>query len=234
MRAYALRALIGSIALSSLTGIYILIVGGDGDFNGKVLVTALSLSGLSLLVMACGAGLEQGKLGPLPYVGSAAAVTAFLLLMIVIWGIGNQRVWSQNALGISIIGAAIALACLLSIPDLAPRFRWVRAIGFFSDAALVSMLNLFIWDLLDTEGNIPARMTGVFAILLGGTTIAVPVLHRMSSAGDNSQHAATLDSTGIAKHCVACGQPLKGSPGNQFTCSACGTRFRVEFLEKSG
>ena len=129
MRTLALRALIGSIALSALTGIYVLIVGGEGDLEGKILATALSISALSILVMACGAGLERRKLGLLPHAGTVAGVAAFILFMIVFWEFGSHRVLVQIALSLALASAAAALACLLSIADLNSRFRWVRALG---------------------------------------------------------------------------------------------------------
>lgn len=220
MRRLALRTLIGSIALSALTGIYLLLVGSGGDFEGKVLVTALSVSGVSILAMACGAALERGRLGWLPHAGTVTAVAAFVLLMVVIWDVDGHRTLVQWALTLILAAAAAALACLLSLADLAPRFRWVGALGYFSDAALATMLDLFVWDLLDTHDELFSRLTGVFSILLAAVTVAVPILHRMSSLGG---------ATGSVRHCVACGREVTGAPGGEVVCSGCGARFRVEF-----
>jgi hypothetical protein len=230
MRTLALRALIGSITLSALTGIYVLIVGGDGDLEGKILATALSISALSILVMACGVGLERRKLGLVPHAGTVAGVVAFILFMIVFWEFGSHRVWVQCALSLALASAAAALACLLSIADLDSRFRWVRALGFFCDAALATMLILFIWDLLDTENDIYARMTGVLAILVGAVTIAVPILQRMSNPEERSVDRVDAGDSGMVHHCVACGQAVSGAPETAHTCLECGVRFRVEFL----
>jgi hypothetical protein len=129
------------------------------------------------------------------------------------------------------VSAAAALACLLSLAELAPRFRWVRALGFSSEAALATMLLLFIWDLLDTESDIFGRMTGVLAILLGAVTIAVPILQRMSSPEKRSLERGTdAGETGTVRHCVVCGQGLNGDSDAEITCLVCGALFRVEFL----
>jgi len=224
--------LIGSIALSALMGIYVLVVGGDGELEGKVLVTALSISGLSILVMACGAALERGKLGWLPHAGTATAAAGFVFLMILIWDLGSHRVWAQCALSLITASAAAAVASLLSLAALAPRFRWVRMLGFLSDAALATTLILFIWDILDPQNEALARMTGVLAILLGAATVAVPILHRMSSPDEPSLSHAKPDGTAAVRHCVACGQELTGSPNTEITCSRCGARFRIEFPQK--
>ena len=232
MRTLALRALIGSIALSALTGIYVLVFGNDGDLEEKVLVTALSISVLSILVMACGVGLERRKLSLLPHAGTASAAGGFVLLMIVIWDLGSHRAWAQGALSLVLASAAAALACLLSLAALAPRFRWVRALGFFSDAALATMMILFVWEGLDTESEIFTRMTGVLAILLGAVTVAVPILHRMSSPDEHSLDLANAARTGTVRHCVVCGKGVNGTPNAELTCSGCGARFRAEFPEE--
>jgi len=232
MRTLALRVLIGSIALSALTGIYVLIVGGDGDLEGKVLATSLSISALSILAMACGAGLEGRKLGLLPHAGIAAAVAGFVLLMIVIWDLGSHRVWVQLCVSMALGSTAAALACLLSLVALAPRFRWVRALGFVADAALTTMLNLFVWELLDTPNDVLARLTGVFAILLGAVIIAMPILQRMGKPEERRLAGANAGTAESVRHCVVCGERLKGAQQAEFTCSGCGARFRVEFPEK--
>jgi hypothetical protein len=232
MRKLALRVLIGSIALSALTGIYVLVFGGDGEIEGKVFVTSLSISGLSILVMACGVALERGKLGFVPHGGTVTAVAGFIVLMILIWELGEHRVWAQSALTLITASAAAALASLLSLADLAPRFRWVRVLGFLSDAALATTLILFIWEILDPENDALGRMTGVFAILLGAATVAVPILYRMSGPDEPLADRAKVGRPGTVNHCVVCGQGLAGSPDTEITCSRCGARFRIEFSEK--
>jgi hypothetical protein len=229
MRKLALRALIGSIALSALTGIYVLVVGGDGQLEGRILVTALSISGVSILVMACGAALEQGKLGPLPLGGTAAAVIGFILLMVLIWDLGDHRVWAQGAMTSIVLSAGAALACLLSLAALAPRFRWVRALGFLSDVALAITLILLIWDLLDPESDVLGRVIGVQAILLGAATVAVPILHRMSRPDELPPGAASPGATGSVRYCAVCGHGLTAASDEAITCPRCGARFRVEF-----
>lgn len=231
MHKLALRTLIGSIALSALTGIYVLLVGGDGDLEGKVLITALSTSVLSILVMACGVALERRKLGWLPHAGMASAVAGYLLILIVIWEVGSHRVWVQCAMSLVLAGAAAALASLLSGAALARRFRWVRALGFLSDAALTIMLNLFVWDVLDPENDRFTRLTGVLAILLGAVTVAVPILHRMSSSDEASRGRPIAGGAESVRHCVVCATPVNGSPNSELRCSGCGVRFRVEFPE---
>ncbi len=229
MRTLALRVLIGSIALSALTGIYVILAGSDGDLEGKILITALSISVVSILVMACGAALERRKLGLLPHAGTVSAIGAFSLIMIVIWEFGSDRAWVQWGLTLALTSAAAALACLLSLAVLASRFRWVRVLGLFSDAALAAMLIQFVWELLDTEGEILARMTGVLAILLGSVTVAVPILQRMSRPEESSRERTGAHGRESVRHCVVCGQALNEAPATEINCPECGARFRIEF-----
>ena len=228
MRTLALRALIASISLSALTGIYVLVAGGDSDLEGKVLATALSISALSILVMACGVGLERRKLGLLPHAGTAAGLAGFFLFMIVLWEIGSHRIWAQCALSLVLASAATALACLLSLADLDSRSRWVRGLGFFCDTALATMLTLFIWDLLDPKNEILARLTGVLAILLGAVSIAVPILQRMSRREERLMERTSA--AGTVRHCVVCGHGLNDAHHVDILCPECGAHFNVEFL----
>ncbi len=225
MRRIALQALIASIAASALVGMYVLLLGGGGDLEGKILVTALATSVLSILVMACGAALERGHLGFVPHGGTAASLGAYILMMIVIWKLSGRHGIAEGALGLAVVGAAAALACLLSLAALAPRFRWVRVSGYASAAAVALMLNLFIWHVLEPEEGLPVRLTGVLAILLAAVTITVPILHRLS---ERPVPAPAVP----VRHCVACGERLAGMAGTEIECPACGARFLVQGLTK--
>ncbi len=224
MKTLALRTLIGSIALSALVGIYILLVGNMGDLEVRVLLTSLSISALSILAMACGVAYERGRLAPLPLVGAATSGLSFVLFMIGIWGESEAETLWKSAVTTLLIGAASAHTCLLSLAALAPRFRWSRGLGAFCAFALAALLSLMIWAELDNQGLF--RTVGVLAIGLGAVTIAVPVLHRMS-AGDSPPAAAVVE--GPARFCVGCGHAITGD-ADPMSCGRCGTRFRVELL----
>ena len=85
MRQTALRVLIGSVVVSALLGIWALLVGDFGEFEGKVLLTSLCISGASLLAMACAAAWDKGPLPLLPRAGMGLSVAGFAYLIVLIW-----------------------------------------------------------------------------------------------------------------------------------------------------
>jgi hypothetical protein len=227
MRKLALQALIASIAASALLGIYVLLFGTGGEWEGKILSTALSTCVLSILVMACGAALERGRLGALPHAGMAASLAGYVLLVAVFWELVESSRWPRAGLSFGILGAAAALACLISLASLPARWTWVRWLGHVSAAAVSVLLLLFIWEVLGTDDEWASRWLGVLAIVLGAVTITVPILHRMSGHEASPGPVAGLS----VRHCVACGAGLDGAPGDDLECPGCGVRFRVEPAE---
>jgi hypothetical protein len=227
MRTVALRVLIGSVVISALVGIYILTIGHFGDLEVRVLVTALSISGLSILAMACGAAFERGRVRPLPHLGVAVSVTSFLLFMIGIWSESDWQPLWKTALSLAFVGVAAAHACLLSLATLSPRFHWTQWLGLTSAFLLVAMLIFFVWAEVDSEGL--WRVVGVLAILVGAVTIGVPVLHRMS-APSAAPAAATQESS--SRYCVACGSSV-ASGTDVLRCHQCGAHFRVKWSTDS-
>ncbi len=224
MRICALRTLIGSIVASALVGIYVLLIGSFGDLEERVLVTALSVSGLSILAMACGAAFERSRLGLLPHMGALVSVASFALFMIGIWSDSNWKPLWNTALSLALFACAGALACLLSLATLARRFRWTQFLGVISAFLLVAMLIFLIW--VEVENEAVWRIVGVLAILVGTVTIGVPVLHRMSLPSEGSDSFSQESSI---RFCVACGSRQAGG-SDVVTCRQCGARFRVDLL----
>lgn len=224
MSTLALRTLIGSITASALVGIYILLVGDFGDLEERVLVTALSVSALSILAMACGAAFERSRLGLLPPLGALVSVVSFTLFMINIWSNSNWRPLWNMALSLALLACAAALTCLLSLATLARRFRWTRLLGLISAFLLAAMLVFLVWA--DVDSEMVWRIVGVLAILVGAVTIGVPVLHRMSVSPARSD---SLRQESSIRFCVACGSALAGD-SEVVTCRQCGVHFRVDGL----
>jgi hypothetical protein len=216
----ALRVLIGSIAVSAVLGVWAILVGDFGEFEAKVLLTSLTVSGASILAMACGAAWERRSLVRAAAAGIGTAVVTGALILVGIWGeVGDDEFWRTTAM-FSIVACACAHASLLSLAVLESRFRWVQWAAFGLDAALAGSLILFVWDAWTDESA--ERFIGVVSILLASATIAAPVLHRMSR----------LPAAGVladALFCPSCGNGLQDST----QCLACGARFRVEFVPRS-
>lgn len=223
MRKLALRGLVASIALSALVGIYVLVFGSGGEVERKVLGTALTTSGLSILIMACGAGLERGKLFLVPHLGIVTSILGWALLQLILWELADGPRWAEETLGLITWGVAAALACLLALATLAPRFAWVRWLGYAADLAVAVMVSLIIWHVLADDSEAVGRTLGVLSILLAAATVAVPILHRMSQRD-------TPGEPGAIRHCVSCGGRVEGAAGEEIRCPECGARFQARLL----
>jgi hypothetical protein len=224
MRTLALRSLIGSIAASALVGIYVLLLGSFGEREERVLLTAMSVSGLSILAMACGSAFERSRLGKLPQAGALASVASFVLFMVGIWSDSGWRSLWYLAISLALLACATAFASLLSLATLARKFRWTQRLGMISAFLLAAVLILVLWAELDSEGA--WRLVGVLAIVVGAVAIGVPVLHHMSEPAPGR---ASARQESRIRFCVACGHGL-ASGSDIATCNRCGARFRVDLF----
>ena len=219
MKRIALRTLIGSVAISALLGVVAILGGsGFGDLQAKVLLTALTVSGASILVMACGAAWERGILRPVPKFGAIAAVATGALLTIGLWGeVRGDEYWKLVGT-VSIAAGALAHASLVALAELAARFRWSRLVAYALAAILSFTLIVLVWaEGSDSEGVF--RFVAVVSILLASATIAIPVFHRMSRMDG-------ADAGTEARFCPQCGVALSLPT----ECGGCHARFRVEWL----
>ncbi len=225
MKKWALRVFIGSISLSAMAGIYVILAGDMGATGEKVLATALSVSLLSILAMSCGAALEKGRLGVVPYGGSGMALLSFVVLMVDIWGWwegGNLARWWAS---LALVSVAASLSSLYALAELRGRLQAVRWLGFASAVAVAGLFITMLWDI--ARGEAMERALGVCAILLATATVAIPVLHWVSRS---VAAPAPAPSDVMVRYCVACGKPLTvPAEGAQASCTACGAGFSVRF-----
>ena len=223
MRRHALRLLLVAVAISAALGVYALLAGDLGWFEVRVLLTALTVSGFSILAMACGAAWERGVLQPVPSVGVGLGILAGVMLLLGIWTELESEGFWKAASTVSVVAAAAAHASLLTLARLAPSHRWMFAvayivIGVFSLLMILAIVGEAFDDL--------ARAIGVSAVLLSAVTIAVPIVHRMDR--DPSATSSPAGSGRTAEHCPGCGAALGAIHD---ACSGCGARFDVRFFD---
>lgn len=218
MKRLALRILIASVAVAAVLGVYALVVGKFGEVEVRILLTSLTVSGTSILGMACGVAWERRRLPVLPQAGVVLALLACALTLAGIWGEFDEKEFWKSTATAAILAAACAHASLMSLAGLAPRFRWSLASAYF--LALILALSVIVLMWMESEDELAWRGVGVLSVLLSAATIAVPVFHRMSRLEGGE------DRPGAARFCPACGRALEAAPDR---CAHCGARFRVEF-----
>lgn len=223
MKRIAIRALIGSIAISAALGIYALLAGDFGELEVKVLLTSLTVSGASILAMACSTALGRAEWGPTPRIGIALALLGAILALIGMWfEIGEDGFWKLTGM-LTWFAIATAHTCLLSISRLAPRFLWALAASIGTAYLLATLSTVMMWGELDNDGW--WRALGVLGILYAAFSLLVPIFHRIS--------CLEIDvPTAEVSHCPACGAPLAApvAVGRDARCTTCGAKFRVEEL----
>lgn len=178
-----LYLLIASVSLSAMIGIVVILIGNFGEFETKVLLTALTITVTSILGLACGAYLETGRARLLPLAGIVLALVSAIMWMVIIWyGTIHNDWYVKSLMSATLISAACSHISLLSLARLKKKFMWSRYAVHASVWALTAFFLYFIW----TNGEIPeqiiARVEGVLGIIVASLTVITPVFHRLSSA----------------------------------------------------
>ncbi len=196
-----LHTLIGSIAVSALLGIWAILSGDFGEFQGKVLGTTLTVVGTSILGLACGAFLESSSArGPnlkrVPVIGIILALISAITVLLIIWGsdslVQDKVIW--KTFGISgVFASSLAQLSLLSLATLSKRFQWVLSAVYVAALSLAAILSVLILLDTQTESNIVMRTIGVLAVVDASLTVMIPVFHRLSRGDLAGSNVAEID-----------------------------------------
>lgn len=228
VRRIGLRIFFASVALNAALAIVALLAGSFGELEGKILFSSLCVTGALVLVLACEAARERGKLGLLPLAGSGGSLAGFALLMVGIWTESGDDTLTRITGTLLAAAVAAALSSVLSLADLAPRFRWAFRAAVALALLLAAMISAATWA--DWEGDWFGRWIGVVAVALAAFVIVVPVLGRLS----RREQGGPAEAAGRVSFCPACGAALSAGAGTETRCEACGTTFAVTFRPGRG
>ncbi len=236
-----LLAVVGcSIAVNAALGIYALVVPHFGSLQGRVLATSACVTGAGVLVLACLPARERGRLSVWPALGIVAAPAGFALIVIGLWAEIDRAAYGK-ALGTVLIVAAVStVACVLSLAELARRYRRMFPVAVTLAVVLGTATVAGIW--VGFPGGWYPRAVGVVAVLFAAAVVSVPILHRASRGEPRTAAATTTDTEGAAapdapalRFCPACGNqvvPAAGGAGGGAACGRCGARCEVRFLRE--
>jgi hypothetical protein len=219
------RVLLVSIALNAALAVYALLAGSFGATEGRILRTSLCVSGAVLLGLACQAARERGRLGPVPALGALAAAAGFGLVVVGIWAEPRGDGLWKAAGSVLVPAVAAAIVSLLSLPALAPRFRWTFTAAAVLAGVLAAMLVSTIWG--EFESGWFSRWFGVVAVLLAAFAVAIPVLHRAGRREPRPEPQAGPEAR--VSFCPSCGRPVSARAETETACPACGAAFSVRF-----
>lgn len=226
----ALWFLIGSIVISAILGIIIVLAGTFSDLQIRIILTTLTISAASICALASGALWEKRRERFLSSLGAILAALAAILVITGIWTETESKEFWKFVISLSLVAVATAHACLLALARLAPRFAWTRVAA---TVAVYSLAGLFIYIIYFTPGgDTGVRIIGATSIIVAALTILTPIFHRLSR-GDLSAPGPTSAQAGPALFatvtCPQCGSALSNSL-SPIKCATCGCRFVVSIL----
>jgi hypothetical protein len=224
----ALWFLIVSVAISAVLGIIAILTGNFGDFELRILLTTLTISGASIGALACGAASEVGRHKALATAGIVLAILAALLLIAGIWFEPKGDAFWKSTISITVLAAATAHASLLSLAKLAQRFAWSRGLALTAIYLLATSIILTVC--FEPKTDFALRLIGTTAIIVAAITLITPVFHRLSrddfqiadAASERPKLWATIG-------CPECGATQPNSL-SETICDRCGCRFHVKIL----
>lgn len=212
-----------SIAVNAALGIYALVVPHFGTLQGKVLATSACITGAGALTLGCLPAWERHRLALLPWLGLVTAPLGFALLVIGMWAEIDSEAFGKAAGTVLVVAVVCVTACVLSLADLAPRYRRVLPIAGALAALLGGMIVGGIWA--DDPGAWYPRSIGVVAVLFAAASVSVPILYRAS----RGEPGAVPTEQPEVRFCPACGHPVASGTGGEAACGSCGNRFQVRY-----
>lgn len=186
-----LYTLIGSVAISALIGIVVLLVGSFDEISVRVLMTTLTVTVTSILGLANGAYYESGRGRRLAAVGIVVSILAALMTLFIVWDVlDDYENYIKASLTAMLFAVSTSHLSLLSLARLDRRFEWSNMAARIVIGLLVGLLLYLIWLTPPGDSEILARIMGVLAILISALTVMTPVFHKLSAGEDE---AAEID-----------------------------------------
>ncbi len=188
LKKFFLYLLIGSVALSAVIGIGVILFGNFGEFETKVLLTTMTVTITSILGLACGAYLETGRGKILPLAGITLAVIACVLWVFLVWnGTVHEAFFAKTLLSLTLLAASCSHLSLISLARLDKRFRWSNYVLQVAVWLLTAILLVLIWQNFKGNSDLISRIIGVLSIVIAALTITTPVFHRLSNHAPNAE-----------------------------------------------
>ena len=226
----ALRVLIASVGISALLGVWAMLA-SFGEFQLKVLFTAMTVAGASIIALACGAALELGRARLFAPIGIWASVIGGALALIAIWFEVVDEGLAKVIFTSMILAVFGGHASALSAANVLPRQHWIRVLTVGCTALVAILILWFMWVTSAFEAwvGFPGRLVGTLIVLASAGTIMVPVLARMG----RDEFEISADAFGSADGDDIDPGPLGVRPKSLPHCPHCGeqlpARLKQEF-----
>ena len=227
-----LLSFIASIAFCGLVGIYCLILGTFDELAGRVLITTAAVGAASILALASAIPWERRRWNPIGMCGLVVVGLSLLLVLGAIWWppLYLDTEWFYKLMFISCVAAVAAPHVgLLSLARLRRQYEWIRIAGVIVIVLLAGQITLSIAIEIAIESWY--RSMGVLGILDVCGTIAVPVLHLISTIRAREDIQTVDAGATISMTCPRCGKSQKFSVGRS-RCNHCDLKLSIEIEEE--
>jgi len=225
MKRAFLQAIIATLVVTALVGIYIFLFGTFGKTEAKILGTTATICYFCTTSLACSAAFEKKRHPILSLPGLVLGVLGLVFFIPSIWAEWFEVEAVGKAMGvIGVLSFSFAQACLLSLAPLQRRHAWV----FHAAVALILALAAIISGIIIFEPHdedLTVRVVGVVAILDGCFSLCVPVLHRLGGKPVTEKSPQTYSQIELV--CPRCGERGIYATGKT-KCPTCSLGFRVE------
>ncbi len=211
---------LGSVAAGA--GLAILaLLGLDFVAIEKAIATSFLITAAAVGTAVAAAAEGRPRPEPTHLAGGVAAVGAAAALVMAVWlEIDSELYWRLSATLFIVPALGLGLANVLSLADLTPDRRWVRGAADALAGALGLLVIGNIWLGEPFSVAWVQRLTGILAVLLAATAVAVPILHR----------AARLELAGVLArpaYCPFCGRDSAAELEAAAACPHCHHHYTV-------
>jgi hypothetical protein len=181
LRRRSLYSFIGFLALSAVLAMVAVLWGDMGWLEARVLITTLTISGVSIDSMGCAAYLERQGQHWMPLTGIGLALMAGLLVIGGAWtDIGSPNYWKLAA-----ILATFAIACthasLLALAELPRPQKWIYQLAQLTIFVVATLVTIALLTQVSSLGYY--KLLVIMTILVALLTLTIPILSRLGGGG---------------------------------------------------
>lgn len=225
-----LFAFIASISSCGVIGIYCLLVGEFTSLVGQILASTASVAGASLLALASALPWERKRWQPIGPLGMLAAAIWLTLILCLIWiDRFPDEEWRVKAtIILTVFAIALPHAGLIGLARLRREYGWVRIGNVASIALLAAMIILSV--VFEINEDFWYRVIGALAILDVCSSVAIPILHRVSAINEHEAIRTTV--LEVTLICPRCSTSHSATVGRS-ECPSCGLRIKLEIEEEN-
>ena len=180
MQRFLLGSFIVFVALAALFAASVTLFGEWDETYGKLFGTSTAVGLGTLFAMGCAVHAERRRGAALGRVGVAINAIAVVVILLRIWReewFDHAEFWVWDPTIASVLWSA---ACMLWIPKLEGRGRWIQVVSTLCAAVVgVGCISLFHeWQPSDFE----ARLLITLGVVLAACAIAAPIVARLQAA----------------------------------------------------